>query len=65
MCSRSASIGEFVFDGLNLIPSERQAKVIEASVTLNHTTVLNISFLVFRGAAHLAPLRPVAAVYAY
>jgi uncharacterized membrane protein YraQ (UPF0718 family) len=38
-------IVEFVFDGLNLIPSERKAKVIEASVTLNYTTVLNITFL--------------------
>jgi hypothetical protein len=38
-------IVEFVFDGLNLIPSERKAKVIEASVTVNHTTVLNIVFL--------------------
>jgi uncharacterized membrane protein YraQ (UPF0718 family) len=36
---------EFVFDGLGLIPSERNAKVIEASVTLNYTTVLNIIFL--------------------
>jgi uncharacterized protein len=39
-------IVEFVFDGLNLIPSERKAKVIEASVTLNYTTLLNIVFLV-------------------
>ena len=38
-------IVEFVFDGLGLIPSERKAKVIEASVTLNYTTVLNIVFL--------------------
>ncbi len=38
-------IVEFVFDGLNLIPSERKAKVIEASVSLNYTTVLNIVFL--------------------
>src|SRR6266545_955272 len=38
-------IVEFVFDGLNLIPSERNAKVVEASVTLNYTTVLNIVFL--------------------
>ena len=30
----------------NLIPSERKAKVIEASVTLNYTTVLNVVFLV-------------------
>jgi uncharacterized protein len=39
-------IVEFVFDALGLIPSERNAKVIEASVTLNYTTVLNIVFLV-------------------
>jgi uncharacterized protein len=38
-------IVEFVFGGLDLIPSERKAKVIEASVTLNYTTVLNIVFL--------------------
>jgi len=38
-------IVEFLFDGLNLIPSERNAKVVEASVTLNYTTILNIVFL--------------------
>jgi uncharacterized protein len=38
-------IVEFVFDGLNLIPNERKAKVIEASVTLNYTNILNIVFL--------------------
>src|SRR3989449_2897462 len=38
-------IVEFVFDGLGLIPSERKAKVIQASVTLNYTTILNIIFL--------------------
>jgi hypothetical protein len=38
-------IVEFVFDGLGLIPRERKAKVIEASVTLNYTTILNIVFL--------------------
>jgi uncharacterized protein len=38
-------IVEFVFDGLNLIPSERKAKVVEATVSLNYTTVLNIIFL--------------------
>jgi hypothetical protein len=38
-------IVEFLFDGLDLIPSERNAKVVEASVTLNYTTVLNIVFL--------------------
>jgi len=40
---------EFLFDGLGLIPSERNAKVIEASVTLNYTTVLNIIFLALAG----------------
>jgi hypothetical protein len=36
---------EFLFDGLDLIPHERDAKVVEASVTLNYTTVLNVVFL--------------------
>src|SRR5215218_7680832 len=40
-------IVEFLFDGLGLIPSERKAKVVEASVTFNYTTVLNIVFLAF------------------
>jgi uncharacterized membrane protein YraQ (UPF0718 family) len=38
-------IVEFVFGGLGLIPSERNAKVVEASVTWNYTTVLTIAFL--------------------
>jgi hypothetical protein len=38
-------IVEFAFGGLGLIPSERDAKVVEASVTLNYTTVLNVIFL--------------------
>src|SRR5881392_480298 len=38
-------IVEFVFHGLGLIPSERNAKIIGASVTLNYTTILNIVFL--------------------
>jgi hypothetical protein len=38
-------IVEFVFGGLGLVPDERNAKVVEASVTLNYTTVLNIVFL--------------------
>ena len=42
-------IVEFVFDGLNLIPKQRDAKVIQASVTLDYTTVLNIVFLAFAG----------------
>jgi uncharacterized membrane protein YraQ (UPF0718 family) len=38
-------IVEFVFDGLGLVPLERNAKVVEASVTFNYTTILNIMFL--------------------
>src|SRR5215212_3938816 len=38
-------IVEFVFDGLNLIPSERNAKIVEASVRLNYTTILDLVFL--------------------
>jgi uncharacterized membrane protein YraQ (UPF0718 family) len=38
-------IVEFVFDGLGLVPQERNAKVVEASVTFNYTTILNIMFL--------------------
>jgi uncharacterized membrane protein YraQ (UPF0718 family) len=38
---------EILFGAAGLIPSERNAKVVEASVTLNYTTVLNIIFLAF------------------
>ncbi len=37
---------EGLFQLLNLIPHERNAKVLEASVTWNYTTVLNIIFLI-------------------
>jgi uncharacterized membrane protein YraQ (UPF0718 family) len=37
---------EFLFGALGLVPSGRHAKVVEASVTLNYTSVLNIVFLV-------------------
>jgi uncharacterized membrane protein YraQ (UPF0718 family) len=37
---------EFLFGALGLVPDVRNAKVMEASVTLNYTTVLNIVFLV-------------------
>jgi uncharacterized protein len=39
-------IVEFLFDGLGLTPSKRDAKVVEASVTWNYTTALNIVFLI-------------------
>jgi hypothetical protein len=41
---------ELVFDRLGLIPTERDAKVVEASVTWNYTTFLNIVFLCLAGA---------------
>jgi uncharacterized protein len=36
---------EFLFDGLGIEPTARNAKVIEATVTWNYTTYLNIVFL--------------------
>ena len=36
---------EFVFDTLGLIPGERNAKVVEAHVSFDYTTVLNMLFL--------------------
>jgi uncharacterized membrane protein YraQ (UPF0718 family) len=38
-------IVEFVFQGLGLVPRGRHAKVVQASVTFNYTSVLNIIFL--------------------
>jgi uncharacterized protein len=38
-------IVEFLFQGLGLVPTERDAKVVDASVTWNYTTVLNILFV--------------------
>jgi uncharacterized membrane protein YraQ (UPF0718 family) len=45
-------IVEFTFGGLGLIPTERAAKVSEAGIQWNYTTVLNIIFLLL-GAALL------------
>lgn len=41
---------ELAFGALGLVPSTRNAKVIEAHVSWNYTTVLNIVFLVVAGA---------------
>ena len=41
----AALIVEFVFQALGLVPEEHTAKIVEASVTWNYTTVLNIIFL--------------------
>src|SRR6059058_6084250 len=42
-------VTEFVFQGLGLVPSARSAKIVQASVTWNYTTVLNIVFLGLTG----------------
>jgi uncharacterized membrane protein YraQ (UPF0718 family) len=42
----AALIVELVFGALGLIPQERRATVVEASVTWNYTTWLNLAFLV-------------------
>jgi uncharacterized protein len=36
---------DLLFEALGLVPTTRNAKVVEASITLNYTTVLNILFL--------------------
>jgi uncharacterized membrane protein YraQ (UPF0718 family) len=41
----AALIVELVFGALGLIPAERRAKVVEASLTWNYTTWLNLIFL--------------------
>jgi hypothetical protein len=35
-----------VFSALGLVPEERNARVLEAHILLNYTTVLNIIFLI-------------------
>jgi uncharacterized membrane protein YraQ (UPF0718 family) len=41
----AAYVVEIVFGALGLVPTQRNALVVEASVTLNYTTVLNVIFL--------------------
>jgi hypothetical protein len=36
---------DVVFDALGLVPTSRNAKVVEAHISLNYTTVLNVLFL--------------------
>jgi uncharacterized protein len=45
----AALVVEFVFGALGLIPHERAAQVVEASITLNYTSVLNVLFLGLAG----------------
>ena len=37
---------EIIFDALGLVPASRSARIIEASIALNYTTVLNFIFLI-------------------
>ena len=48
---------ELLFGALGLVPSERNAKVVEASVTLNYTTFLNVIFLILAGVLVMRFLR--------
>ncbi len=41
---------EFAFGGLGLIPAQRHARVVQAAVTWNYTTILNIIFLLLAAA---------------
>ena len=49
MLFRSGLIVEILFGALGLIPTERNAQVIESSVSWNYTTVLNLFFLTIAG----------------
>ena len=40
---------ELIFGGFALIPAERKARVVEASITWDYTTWLNLAFLVLAG----------------
>lgn len=44
-----ALIIEFLFQALGLIPAARSARIVEASITFNYTTVLNVIFLIIAG----------------
>jgi uncharacterized protein len=48
---------EFLFGALGLIPAERTAKVAEAAIQWNYTTVLNIIFLLLAAALLLRFIR--------
>jgi uncharacterized protein len=50
----AALIVEAIFAILGLIPTERRALVVEASITWNYTTWLNIAFLLAYDPNHMA-----------
>jgi len=45
----AALMVDLIFGGFGLIPSERRARVVEASITWNYTTWLNLAFLILAG----------------
>ena len=45
----AALVIDLIFGGFALIPSERSARVVEASITWNYTIWLNLAFLVLAG----------------
>jgi uncharacterized protein len=45
----AALIVDLIFGSLALIPSERQVRVVEASIAWNYTTWLNLAFLILAG----------------
>jgi uncharacterized membrane protein YraQ (UPF0718 family) len=45
----AALIVDLIFEAFGLVPAQRNARVVEASVTWNYTTWLNIVFLVLAG----------------
>lgn len=53
----AAYVVEVVFGALGLIPTERNALVVEAGITLNYTTVSNIAFLALAGVLVIRFLR--------
>ncbi len=45
----AALIVEVIFGALGLVPAQRNARVVEASITWNYTTWLNVAFLILAG----------------
>ena len=45
----AALIIELIFNSFVLVPSERKARVVEASITWDYTTWLNLAFLMLAG----------------
>jgi uncharacterized protein len=45
----AALIVEMIFGALGLVPAQRNARVVEASITWDYTTWLNIAFLILAG----------------